>query len=244
MGGRVVQGLRGERQAYQAVRSGLVAGCDPVAVARALCRACGGRAVYVADLDAIAGTGDHLETVRELADRLGVQPWVDAGVSGEEAAARLLEAGAARVIVGTETLSEMAALRALRAAVSAEQLIVSLDVGADGVLSRCPALSGREPLDALEALAAEGVTDVILLALTHVGTGAGPDIGTLRAARAAFPQLRLIAGGGVRDPEDLRLLAAAGADGVLLATALHRGWITAADIHASRSDGRALTSGP
>ena len=100
------------------------------------------------------------------------------------------------------------------------------------------------PLDALEALAAEGVTDVILLALTHVGTGAGPDIGTLRAARAAFPLLRLIAGGGVRDAEDLRRLAAAGADGVLLATALHRGWIAAADIRAVRSDGHDVTSGP
>ena len=244
MGGRVVQGLRGERQAYQPVRSALVAGCDPLTIARALCGACGGKVVYVADLDAIAGTGDHLETVGELADGLGVEPWVDAGVSGEEAAARLLEAGAARVIVGTETLSEIGALRALRGALPAGQLIVSLDVGASGVISRCPSLRGRVPLEALEVLAAEGVEDVILLALTHVGTGAGPDTETLRAARAAFPRLRLVAAGGVRDPGDLRLLAAAGADGVLLATALHRGWITPADIRAARSDGRSLTSGP
>ena len=177
----MVQGLRGERQAYQPVRSALVAGCDPLTIARALCGACGGKVVYIADLDAIAGTGDHLETVGELADGLGVEPWVDAGVSGEEAAARLLEAGAARVIVGTETLSEIGALRALRGAVPAGQLIVSLDVGAGGVISRCPSLRGRAPLEALEVLVAEGVEDVILLALTHVGTGAGPDAGTLRA---------------------------------------------------------------
>jgi phosphoribosylformimino-5-aminoimidazole carboxamide ribotide isomerase len=66
----------------------------------------------------------------------------------------------------------------------------------------------------------------------------------LQAARAAFPRLRLIAGGGVRDPEDLRRLAAAGADGVLLATALHRGWIAAPDIRAVRSGGHPFTSGP
>ena len=244
MGGRVVQGLRGERHAYLAVRSGLVAGCDPVAIARALCRECGGKAVYVADLDAIAGRGDHLGTVGELADGLGAEPWVDAGVSDEDAAARLLGAGAARVIIGTETLSEISALRALLDAFSAGQLIVSLDMGERGVLSRCSSLTGCAPMEALELLAAEGVGDVILLALASVGTGAGPDVGTLRDARAAFPQLRLIAGGGVRDAEDLRVLAAAGADGVLLATALHRGWIDAADIHAVRSDGRALTSGP
>ena len=97
---------------------------------------------------------------------------------------------------------------------------------------------------AIELLAEEDVTEVILLALRQVGTGAGPDLETLRAARTAFPGLRLIAGGGVRTAEDLRALAEAGADGVLLATALHRGWITAADIRAARPDGRRLTSGP
>jgi len=93
-------------------------------------------------------------------------------------------------------------------------------------------------------LAGEGVTEVILLALTQVGTGAGPDFGTLRAARAACPGVRLIAGGGVRTPEDLRALAEAGADGVLLATALHRRWITGADIRALRAGGRSFTSEP
>ncbi len=239
-----MQGLRGERHAYTAVRSSLVAGCDPLEIARVLCAVCGGSAVYIADLDAIGGTGDHLETISDIAGRLAAEPWVDAGVRGTEAAARLLEAGAARVIVGTETLSDLDELRALREAVAAHRLVVSLDVGAQGVLSRCAALSGRAPLDALGSLVAEGVEDVILLALTQVGTGAGPDIGTLEAARAAFPRLRLVVGGGVRDAGDLRRLATSGADGVLLATALHRGWITAADIRSARSQGPSLTSEP
>ena len=205
MGGRVVQGFRGERQAYQAVRSVLVAGCEPLAIARALCRECGGPAVYVADLDAIAGSGDHLATVGELADRLGPEPWVDAGVSSEDAAARLLGAGAARVIVGTETLSEIGALRALCDALSAEtagrqprhgrarrpqQVPRAERTGASGGAGG----AGRRRRDATSSCSR----------CASVGTGAGPDVGTLRAARAAFPQLRLIAGGGVRDAEDLR----------------------------------------
>ncbi len=244
MGGRVVHGLRGERQHYRAVHSELVAGCDPLAIARALCRECDGKGLYVADLDAIAGTGDHREVVRELRERLGAEPWVDAGVSDREAASRLLEAGATRVIVGTETLPDLGALRAVRDEVPAEQMLVSVDVGEHGVVSRCRALAGRPALAALELLANEGVTEVILLALLQVGTGAGPDLETLQAARAAFPYLHLIAGGGVRTPQDLEMLAEAGADAVLLATALHRGWITAADIRAARSDGHPLTSGP
>ena len=50
-------------------------------------------------------------------------------------------------------------------------MLVSLDVGEHGVLSRCSALAGRQPLDALEMLVGEGVTEVILLALRQVGTG-------------------------------------------------------------------------
>ena len=244
MGGRVVQGLRGERQHYRAVRSGLVTGSDPVAIARALCRECDGKAVYVADLDALEGRGDQREVIRELRDDLGAEPWVDAGVSDPEAASRLLEAGAARVIVGTETLTDIGSLRAIRKTLSSAQMLVSVDVGDAGVLSRCSALSGQPPLTAIELLANEDVTEVILLALRHVGTGAGPDLETLRAVRDAFPDLRLIAGGGVRTAEDLRALAEAGADGVLLATALHRGWITAADIRAARPDDHRLTSEP
>ncbi len=239
-----MQGLRGDRRHYRAVRSGLVAGSDPVAVARALCRECDGKTVYVADLDALEGKGDQRAVIRELRDDLGAEPWVDAGVSDAQAAARLLEAGAARVIVGTETLTDIDSLRAIRKVLPAAQLLVSVDMGDHGVLSRCSELSGRPPLAAIDLLAKEGVTEIILLALRHVGTGAGPDLETLRAARDAFPDLSLIAGGGVRAAEDLRALAEAGADGVLLATALHRGWITAAHIRAARLDGRPLTTGP
>jgi HisA/HisF family protein len=244
MGGQVVQGLRGERQQYRAVRSDLVAGSDPVATARALCHACDSAALYVADLDAIAGMGGHGKVLRELRERLRARPWVDAGVSDAAAACRLLETGAARVIVGTETLPDLPALRAIRDALPAERMLVSVDVGARGVLSRCPALAGLPPLAALRRLAAEGVSEVILLTLINVGTGAGPDLETLRAARAAFPRLRLITGGGVRTPDDLWEVAEAGADSVLIATALHRGWITAADVSAVRSGRRPLTSEP
>ncbi len=237
LGGRVVHGLRGERQHYCAVRSGIVDGSEPVSVARALLRVCGGRVLYVADLDAIAGDGDGGEVLRELRDELGAETWVDAGLRDASRAGRLLDAGASRVVVGTETLPSLDVLSALLDSEAAERTLVSLDVGENGVLSVSPALAGLAPLDALEVLAGVGVDEVILLALRRVGTGEGPDVETLRAARAALPGMRLIAGGGVRSAADLGVLAASGADAVLLATAIHRGWITAADIDAVRSEG-------
>jgi phosphoribosylformimino-5-aminoimidazole carboxamide ribotide isomerase len=67
--------------------------------------------------------------------------------------------------------------------------------------------------------------EVIVLDLARVGSGAGPDVGLIAQIHAAFPDLELLAGGGVRDAGDLRALGAASAAGALVATALHRGII-------------------
>jgi len=230
MVGRVVLGRAGERSRYRPIDSVLVAGSAPPEVAEALRRATACPALYVADLDAIQGTGDHLDVVRELSRRVTADLWVDAAIVEATGAARLLAAGAARAIVGTETLPRLEALTEIRAAVPPQRMLLSLDVGADGVLSACSELRGLPPVPALEALGAETLTHVLVLTLDRVGTAAGPDLAALRSVRAAFPRLTLVAGGGVRSVTDLRALAGAGADAVLVATALHRGWITAGDV--------------
>jgi len=65
----------------------------------------------------------------------------------------------------------------------------------------------------------------IVLDLARVGSGAGPDVALIAEVHDAFPDLELLAGGGVRDVADLRALGDAGAAGALVATALHRGVI-------------------
>ena len=65
--------------------------------------------------------------------------------------------------------------------------------------------------------------EAIVLDLARVGSGAGPDVALVRELSARFPELELLAGGGVRDAADLRALAEAGAAGALVATAVHSG---------------------
>jgi phosphoribosylformimino-5-aminoimidazole carboxamide ribotide isomerase len=72
-----------------------------------------------------------------------------------------------------------------------------------------------------------GVRALIVLDLARVGMGTGT--GTeplLRAIRSAYPDIELIAGGGVRTWEDVERLGEAGATGVLVASALHDGTLT------------------
>ena len=122
---------------------------------------------------------------------------VDAGVSEPERARALLELGAHRVVVGTETLTGPDALDRLLA--EFPRLVLSVDLRDGRMLSPDPQLAGLPALDAVARLHRPGLREVIVLDLARVGSGAGPDVGLIAEIHAAFPDLELLAGGGVRD---------------------------------------------
>ena len=228
--GAAVHAVRGERERYRPLRSEIVAGSDPLAVARAVREALGLDELYLADLDAIAGGPKQREVIAALAGEARVM--VDAGVSDAAGVRALLELGVARVVVGTETLADEAALARLRAELPDAPLVLSLDLRAGRVLSPDAALARLGAAEALARLGASGLREVIVLDLARVGTGAGPDMTLAAELSARFPELALLAGGGVRDVADLRALAEAGAAGALVATALHSGAIGADELRA------------
>ncbi|MCL4370329.1 MAG: HisA/HisF-related TIM barrel protein [Chloroflexi bacterium] len=230
--GVVVHAVKGERESYQPIRSVLTDMSEPQAVARAFRDRLGLTELYVADLNAIGGRDHHRAVIADLADREGMRLLVDAGTLDAESALQVLATGAAKVIIGAETLTTWDALLAIRAAIPADRLVFSLDMRAGQILSRCPELAAQSPMEALASLRRAGWHEVILLDLVRVGTGAGVDLALIAEARRRFPELALVAGGGIRDAGELGDLKAAGVDEVLLATALHRGVIGPPEIEA------------
>jgi phosphoribosylformimino-5-aminoimidazole carboxamide ribotide isomerase len=222
--GAAVHAVRGERERYRPVRS-VIAGDDgdPLSLARAFRSALGLDELYVADLDAIGGVGEHSAGIAALAHEAHIM--VDAGVTEPERARALLELGAHRVVVGTETLTGPDALDRLLRELPEGAVVLSADLRDGRVLSPHPQLAGLPALAALSRLHAEGLREAIVLDMARVGSGVGPDVGLIAELHAAFPDLELLAGGGVRDAEDLRALGEAGAAGALVATALHAGVI-------------------
>jgi phosphoribosylformimino-5-aminoimidazole carboxamide ribotide isomerase len=225
--GAAVHAVRGERERYRPLRSRIVEGSDPVEVARAVRARFGLEELYVADLDAIAGGAGNPGVLAALAREARVM--VDAGAATPAAVAGLLALGAARVVIGTETLPGPAAFARLRAALPEAPLVLSLDLRDGRVLSPDPALAASAPDDALARLADAGATEALVLDLVRVGSAAGPDVALIGTLHARRPELALLAGGGVRHAGDLRALAAAGASGALVATALHRGTLQVLD---------------
>jgi phosphoribosylformimino-5-aminoimidazole carboxamide ribotide isomerase len=229
----------GSRAQYSPVRG--VAGSpiepgDAVALARAYTKRLGVTELYAADLDAIRGLAMQDALVRSLA-ALGAPLWLDAGVASADGARHALQLGATKVVVGLETLLSFGALKSVCEAVGRNRVAFSLDLRDGEPVVSAAAVAGlpHEPAHVLAARAGDaGVGSVIVIDLARVGGGAGVDLDVIARVRDAVAGLTLIAGGGVRGPDDLVRLADAGCDGALVATALHDGRISAADIGAAR----------
>jgi HisA/HisF family protein len=229
--GQAVHAVRGERDQYSPVQGLLGSGEDPVTLATAYRDQLGCHSCYVADLDAIAGAVGHIDLLRALAS-LGLSLWVDAGISTIVQARPLFDLGVARVIIGSETLSSTEQLTALATEFTPDRLVLSVDL--KGGVLRAP--DGIDTPHQLVAFAAEtGLKQIILLDLARVGASAGPPLDLLTTLQPHFPDLHYYAGGGVRSAADLEDLTQAGAAGALIATAFHRGALTAADVQAYQS---------
>jgi phosphoribosylformimino-5-aminoimidazole carboxamide ribonucleotide (ProFAR) isomerase len=201
---------------------------DPLDAAAALVEA-GARWIHVVDLDAaLSGRPANADTLRRIA---GLPVRVQAGGGlGADAVRAALDLGAARAVLGGGALADRVEAERLLAEYGAG-IAVGLDVRGERLAPRgghperplgpvLTWLAGVEPRPC-----AAVVTDV-----ERDGMLAGVDASGLvgLSERLGIP---VIASGGVRSLEDLRVLAAAGPEviGAIVGRALHGGAFTLAD---------------
>ena len=236
--GRAVHARGGIRADYAPVPSvaGVAVDGDPLRLARAYIDRFGIEELYVADLDAIGGGAWQCNLIRALT-ALKVAVWLDAGTSSVECAERAIAVGAARVLVGLETLESYEKLHGICRAITHERVTFSLDLRNGKPIRSTATTIDDEGAETIARRAVNaGAGSLVMIDLARVGVGAGVDISLLQRVRVAVPDVTLLAGGGIRSAGDLQALAEAGCDGALVATALHDGRITAADIDAARNE--------
>jgi phosphoribosylformimino-5-aminoimidazole carboxamide ribotide isomerase len=244
MGGQAVHARAGRRDQYAPVEH--VAGRsfapgDALSLAREYVDTLRVDDLYVADLDAIV-TGRAPSPVIETLAALGVPLWLDAGVSSVNAAARALDAGATRVIIGLETLSSIDILGRISESVGGQRIAFSLDLRNGEPITVESAAHRNMSADAIARAAADaGVRAMTIIDLARVGIGDGPDLAAISRIRDAVPGVLLLAGGGVRGEDDLARLAAAGCDGALVASALHDGRLSGHQVAAAKGLHRSVS---
>jgi phosphoribosylformimino-5-aminoimidazole carboxamide ribotide isomerase len=218
--GKVVRARAGDRANYQPIVTPLSPTSEAADVLRGLMALAPFSTVYIADLDAITGEGNHGAVLAALGVAApDIEFWIDGGFASVAAARAALPAGMIPVF-GSESLSGVEEFEAARKHFGAGGLVLSLDY-------RAGAFMGPQEIERRLEL---WPSRVILMTLDRVGTGAGPDFDALAALVERAGGRAVFAAGGVRGEGDLARLRAIGVAGVLVATALHDGRLSPAAV--------------
>lgn len=217
-GGEVVRAQQGRRDLYRPIVTPLSSSSDCIAVAQGLRNLYPFSTFYIADLDAIAGGQPDKGSLTRL-HSMDAAPdlWVDAGLCDEAALAAALARPRYFPVLGSESQRDGELLNRFA---RHPKLILSLDFFADGF---------HGPASLLDQPHRWPQT-VIVMTLGKVGSGAGPDFNRLDDIKARAGNRSVIAAGGIRGAGDIEALASRGIAGALVATSLHDGSLTPAQI--------------
>ncbi len=209
---------------------------DPVAAALDWERQ-GAEWLHVVDLDgAFQGKPVHTDLVGRIAATLHIPVEVGGGLRSDEDAERLLDLGAARVIVGTRACSEPDRLERLAARLG-DRLAVGLDARGGRVsIKGWTETTATGALDLAARLEGLGVRILIYTDIAQDGMLTGPNAEAL-AALCARVSCSVIASGGVASAAHVAALAALrkpNLRGVIVGKALYDGKVTLAALMAGR----------
>ncbi len=212
--GLVVHAVRGDRSQYQAIhQNSLITNSSEADVVIAnLLKKKDFKSIYIADLNAICGLGNHSVLINQLLNRYPeIEFWIDDG--SELADCQTYQASNYKTVIGTESQNQP--INQLDA-----DLILSLDFKQDQAAGHGDWFNSNQFWP----------KRIIVMTLNRVGSQLGPDFEKLTDLRQNYPDKTIIAAGGIRHLADLQQLKQLGIDAVLIASALHNGRLTADDL--------------
>ncbi|MFO0905001.1 MAG: HisA/HisF-related TIM barrel protein [Pirellulales bacterium] len=233
--GRPVHAVAGERKQYQPLALPGLPAASPLDAASWYREHFGLAELYVADLTAIEQRCLDLTTLQMLAEE-GFRMTLDAGLAARTAASQLtgdsrLAAAATGVVLGLESVESVADFASFVDQFGPRRAVFSLDLRGGKPITSLESLESWSPRRIARLAIESGFQRLIVLDLARVGVGAGLSVLELCASlKADWPTIELTSGGGVRDVDDLRKMAAAGCQRALVATALLRGTLSTSDL--------------
>ncbi|MBQ3315762.1 MAG: 1-(5-phosphoribosyl)-5-[Kiritimatiellae bacterium] len=187
-----------------------VYGDDPAAQARDW-REQGGRELHVVDLDgAFAGEPRHAAVIAQVIEAFGGPVEVGGGIRTMDALRAVMEAGAARAIIGSAALEDPAFLSAALE-LYGERIAVGIDARDGFVQTRGWVETTKVRATELAAAVEKaGVKSIIYTDTATDGMLGGPNLTQMAAICDAAPGCSITASGGVSSPYDVKNLIALG----------------------------------
>lgn len=174
----------------------------------------------------------QIPLLKKLVAGVDVPVQVGGGVRTEDDVAALLDAGVARVVVGSTAVKEPETVKGWFRRFGADALVLALDVRIDEQGNKQVAVSGWQENSGvtLEALVDTylpvGLKHVLCTDISRDGTLAGSNVSLYEEVCARYPQVAFQSSGGIGGLADIAALRGTGVQGVIVGRALLEGKFT------------------
>ncbi len=189
--------------------------------------------LHLVDLDgAKQGKVVHWDIVEKITSNTDLRVDFGGGIKTSEEIEKLLAFGIRKVNLGSIAIKEPAKITDWITQFGAEKIILSADVK-DEII----AINGWQDnasiniMTFLKDYVQKGIKNVTCTDISTDGMLTGPNIDLYKKILLSFPQLNVIASGGVSSIDDLTELEQIGVDGVIIGKAIYEGRLSLEDLN-------------
>ncbi|CAL7959166.1 1-(5-phosphoribosyl)-5-((5-phosphoribosylamino)methylideneamino)imidazole-4-carboxamide isomerase [Gammaproteobacteria bacterium] len=193
--------------------------------------------LHIVDLDA-AKNPEHNQSalITELIKIGGIQVQTGGGIRTKEQVKKLLDQGAARVVIGSLSVTNPKEITEWFRLFGPEKLALSLDVVPDENKQPMIAINAWQNItqyslfELVKYYQVAGLCHVLCTNVTLDGTLNGPDYSLYENLLACFPFLNLQASGGIQSLSDVKHLREKGLSGAIIGRALYENKFTLSEV--------------
>ena len=200
----------------------------------------GYKRLHVVDLD--GAKSKHIvnsEVLRQITTETQLTVDFGGGIKTDEDIEKAFASGASMVTIGSIAVTQPELFMGWLKRYGAEKIILGADVRHGKIsINGWKEDSGEDLLPFLKKYVDAGVRNVLCTEISKDGTLSGPAIDLYKDIMAEYPQLHLIASGGVSSKEDIEALDAAGIPAVVFGKAIYEGRIDLRELIEEFSNGQ------
>lgn len=192
----------------------------------------GFKKIHFIDLDGAKGLEPfNLKVVEKIANNTKLSIQFGGGVKSEASAQRVFSAGVKRIIIGSLAVTNPSAVSNIIDSCGVERVILGLDllngrIAVNGWLD----IVDNNVKSLLKYYISQGISNVICTDISKDGMLMGPSLNLYAGLSMEFPDINIVASGGIRSVSDLEQLRHCGIREAIVGKALYEGELTKNEI--------------
>ncbi len=183
----------------------------------------GFKRLHVVDLDgAKANNPINLETLKNITKNIDIEIQFGGGIKSAEVAGELFKSGVKMIICGSIAVENPNLFKTLLEQYGGDRVVLSADFKKDKIsIKGWLEESDYSVNHLIEQFTRYGLRKIICTDISKDGMLAGPSFEIYKELKKEFPQIEIIASGGISSLEDIKKLYYIGVAGVIVGKAIY-----------------------